>query len=592
MVTRRRSPTVDSTDDEMAVDHLPAHLIKVPLHVRATSHEDLQRQRHRQHHEHLSDGEEVEHYPGDDMFDDEDNHDHDRDGNDDDDDAIEGGIAWSRRLSHCSSNSSGSSFDYGDGMVTTATDIGNTSPTFYSDHNTARTSLTTTTSQPSSPPEALEGQYSSRLSSSSSRINGGGGGGGGGAGWNRSSSASIHNAIAMMNKHNNNNISNISNNNNNSPPLFLVGLILIGVVAAYLSRSSVGFAVQRASELAATRTQLADKLFKTEKDLASLKREMMAMNALISQQERAKASSQMEQDNQRKQQEATHELGAVQDRIQNLHRRGQSLKDRVQSMSRHELTSKYGAGTKFVELELVFPQDEHHRASDSRHANMKGGGGPTKFVIQLAADQDMPHSVFTFLEMVSYQLLDGCSFILNALHVLKAAPLPYDGSLAAAKAKAFAEHGLESVAFREYNPSYPHKKYTVGFAADGSPSFYINTEDNADIHVGDPCFGTIVAGFDTVQRLEASPTRNGIWFAQKIGIKTARRVPDPNQKGGPALRQAQPQNASPQQQQQQQESSSPVEGSSHDTAAVNGNANNGNRIVPRLRQSDSSSADK
>ena len=137
----------------------------------------------------------------------------------------------------------------------------------------------------------------------------------------------------------------------------------------------------------------------------------------------------------------------------------------------------------------------------------------------------MPHSVHTFLEMVSGGLLDGCSFILNAMHVLKAAPLPFDGSSAADKARAFSDKGLESVAFKEYNEEYPHKKYTVGFAADGSPSFYINTENNSEIHAGDPCFGRVMSGFDTIKRLEATPTRNGIWFERRIGIKSARLLP-------------------------------------------------------------------
>jgi len=319
----------------------------------------------------------------------------------------------------------------------------------------------------------------------------------------------------------------------------MVGLILIGLVAAYLSRSSVSFAVQRASELADTRTHLSNKLFKTESDLATLKREMMAMNALIHQQEKEENAKKNNNNSlEEANQQAMKELNELQSRIKNLNNRGESLKDRVQAMSLLDLQHKYGKldppsenenentnHKRYVELELVFPEDAHHVASEARHANMKGGGGPTKLVIELAPDHVMPHSVFTFLEMTSFGLLDGCSFILNALHVLKAAPLPYDGSLAATKAKAFAEHGLESVAFKEYNEAYPHEQYTVGFAADGSPSFYINTQDNTDIHIGDPCFGKIVSGLDTVQRLEASPTRNGIWFAQKIGIKRARILP-------------------------------------------------------------------
>ena len=65
--------------------------------------------------------------------------------------------------------------------------------------------------------------------------------------------------------------------------------------------------------------------------------------------------------------------------------------------------------------------------------------------MQMAPLELMPHSVYMFLEMVHAGLFDGCSFILNAMHVIKAAPLPYDGSSASAKVKAFTKLGLESV---------------------------------------------------------------------------------------------------------------------------------------------------
>ena len=205
-------------------------------------------------------------------------------------------------------------------------------------------------------------------------------------------------------------------------------------------------------------------------------------------------------------QRAVEEMQLLDQRLKESEQKALLLKQKVQALSKREAIAKYGHQTHRVELELAFPD---------------GREGPTKFVIELAPLDLMPHSVHFFLEMVSSGLLDGCSFILNALHVLKAAPLPYDGSSAATKARAFTRMGLESVAFKEYAPNYPHEQYTVGFAADGSPSFYINTEDNSEIHLGDPCFGTIVEGFDTVKRLEASPTRNGIWFEARIGIKKA-----------------------------------------------------------------------
>jgi cyclophilin family peptidyl-prolyl cis-trans isomerase len=243
--------------------------------------------------------------------------------------------------------------------------------------------------------------------------------------------------------------------------------------------------------------------------LSILKREISAMDAMIHKQQAIDSHSTASEASH---QLAMNEMNALQNRLHSLSEQGADLKHHVQSISQQGMTMKYGNEPKHqVEIELVFP-DAKAGADAS---------GPTKFVIELEGEL-MPHSTFTFLEMVSTGLLDGCSFILNALHVLKAAPLPYDGTSAAVKAKAFTAHGLESVAFKEYNDAFPHQKYTVGFAADGSPSFYINTEDNTEIHVGDPCFGRIIDGFDTIKRLEESPTRNGIWYAKRIGIKHAR----------------------------------------------------------------------
>lgn len=292
------------------------------------------------------------------------------------------------------------------------------------------------------------------------------------------------------------------------PPFFLIGFALVGFTAVFLSRTSGNFVAEQVTTLTSNRNHLSDKLRKAERDLHMIKRELSAVDLMM--EDQAESSSyQAGTTGQKKEvnhQLQLNELNALQTRIKGLEQKSTDMKNRVQSVSQQQLLEKYGGGVKQVEMELVFPD---------------GKEGPTKFVIALD-DNLMPHSSFTFLEMVSSGLMDGCSFILNALHVLKAAPLPYDGSSAAAKARAFTELGLESVAFKEYNDSFPHTKYTVGFAADGSPSFFINTEDNTEIHAGDPCFGRIIEGFDTIKRLEACPTRNGIWFAKRIGIKRAR----------------------------------------------------------------------
>jgi len=214
--------------------------------------------------------------------------------------------------------------------------------------------------------------------------------------------------------------------------------------------------------------------------------------------------------------ERMREMITVQRSLKRSQYESEHLKEILKETSKADAIAIYGAATKRVRIELAFPEDEHFSGGvGSSHANLE----PTVFVIEMAPIDLMPHSVYTFLEMASAGLLDGCSFILNAMHVLKAAPLPYDGTPPSVKAQEFIDKGLESVAFREYSADYPHKQYTVGFAADGSPSFYINTEDNSEIHAGDPCFAKVVSGFETVHRLAASPTRNGLWLTNRVGIK-------------------------------------------------------------------------
>jgi cyclophilin family peptidyl-prolyl cis-trans isomerase len=290
--------------------------------------------------------------------------------------------------------------------------------------------------------------------------------------------------------------------------LTVIVFCILGFSLYSQSRASLRTSIDEVSNLKSVARRLSSKMRTAEKDVRILKRELMALDRM----ELQKEDLEVEESIRRKAAAFTNpkvvkEVQAIQDKLKQSAERLLVLKAQVQIVSKKDAIAKYGAGVKRVELELIFPDG--------------GVGGPDTFVIEMADIELMPHSVWTFLEMTSAGLLDGCSFIMNALHVLKAAPLPYDGSPAHDKALAFHAHGLESVAFREYSPDYPHTRYTVGFAADGSPSFYINTEDNTHIHVGDPCFGKVISGFDTVRRLESSPTRNGIWFENRIGIRRA-----------------------------------------------------------------------
>lgn len=275
----------------------------------------------------------------------------------------------------------------------------------------------------------------------------------------------------------------------------------------YTSQTQLNVANGHVAALVRHKDEVRSMLRKYETEIRVMDRELSALDSSIQTKHRKDTQvALVEAQHQR----AASEIGEIKERLKMNSKQATSLKELVQSVSQEDVLEKYGSGPQLVELELVFP-DSHHR-------------GPTKFIIEMAPAELMPHSVHTFLEMVSAGLLDGCSFILNAMHVLKAAPLPYDGTSAAEKAHAFSDKGLESVAFKEYSEDYPHKKHTVGFAADGSPSFFINTEDNSEIHAGDPCFGRVIDGFDAVKRLEMNPTRNGIWFEHRVGIKKAQIV--------------------------------------------------------------------
>lgn len=281
-----------------------------------------------------------------------------------------------------------------------------------------------------------------------------------------------------------------------NPLYILVGAFtLLGFWLYSQSHATLHHALQQVVRLTESRQLVHEQFHKVERDIRTLQKKLLELSSQDALP--AVATSGAE------------EIQSLQDKLRLGSTQIVNLQRHLQEISKADALFKYGAGKIHVQLELEFPGSHHLK------------DGPTTFVMEMAPLDKMPHSVYMFLEMVDAHLLDGCSFILNAMHVIKAAPLPYDGSSAAAKVRSFAQKGLESVAFREYSPDFPHDPYTVGFAADDSPSFYINTQDNSDIHVGEPCFAKIVSGFDTIKRMEEAPTRNGIWYRQRIGIKRA-----------------------------------------------------------------------
>lgn len=179
----------------------------------------------------------------------------------------------------------------------------------------------------------------------------------------------------------------------------------------------------------------------------------------------------------------------VEQRQQALYHKIYSLQEYIQATSKQNVLDKYGPGPHKVEFSVK--PDKGNKSG--------------KFVVELASIDLVPHSVETFLNMVSEKLWDNTVFYhhLSQHHVIAAAPVNY-GTFET-KHYHFDALGYNGVSFPEYHSRFQHKEYTIGFSGLG-PNFYINTLDNTEHHGpggqghhdlpndADPCFGKIISG--------------------------------------------------------------------------------------------------
>jgi cyclophilin family peptidyl-prolyl cis-trans isomerase len=199
------------------------------------------------------------------------------------------------------------------------------------------------------------------------------------------------------------------------------------------------------------------------------------------------------------------ELPTLQEKVDRLEGAKNKMRNSIQNMSKQNLLEKFGPGPHRVEVQLAFDPDS------------KLEGTADRIVLEMAPVDELPHTVYWFLEQVDRKLYDKCSFHRNARHVIQAGPVgnfltaPNEGLL-----KRFKESGFDSVLFQEYSSEYRHYKYTLGLAGrPGGPDFYINMQDNSRLHGpggqsgndpddADPCFARVVEGFDAVARMHQS----------------------------------------------------------------------------------------
>ena len=128
-------------------------------------------------------------------------------------------------------------------------------------------------------------------------------------------------------------------------------------------------------------------------------------------------------------------------------------------------------------------------------------GSQSRIVIEMAPIDLLPVSVFNFLEIA--RTWKSGAVHRNAGHVLQV------------QARSAI---TESMPFQEYSPEFPHRKGTTGYAGRPSgPGWYISIQDNsqnhgpgsqqkANPHEADSCFGRVVQGLeDVVPRIHSTP---------------------------------------------------------------------------------------
>lgn len=306
--------------------------------------------------------------------------------------------------------------------------------------------------------------------------------------------------------------------------LAVLAIVASGWVFAYQLKKAK---TQVSEELADVKGR-ADEMFKTlgkmQEDVSSKKRELLKVED--------KYKGQIK-DIKSDFHDGLERLSTMEQREQALMDDSQRLRTFIQMQSKLDTVEKYGEGPFRVYFELGFQEDEL-RIDEWRKSNPSElmlpdnlRAGPFKFIVKLAPLDLMPHSVHMFLQMISLKLFDGTKFDINPGHVIMTSTNPE-------QMKLFEDSGYNKLSFSEHHLDYPHNKNTIGFASrPPGPNFYINMRNNEDVHgpggqsqyvlneEADPCFGTIIAGFDAIERLRLLPLEGDHYLNPPV-IKTAK----------------------------------------------------------------------
>lgn len=182
----------------------------------------------------------------------------------------------------------------------------------------------------------------------------------------------------------------------------------------------------------------------------------------------------------------------------------QRLQSAISMSSLRSLQKRYGEGPHRVNFQVIYSF---------------GNSRVTKsFIIELAPNHMMPHSVLTFLDMVSANFYDGYALTYSADHVIIVSERDTEIHPFINQRTINTLHD-NPLLFQEYNPKFPHKEMTLCFFGKkhGGSAFYISKLGNSEAHAfdpslkdehgfpqkpGEPCFAKIIQGVETVQEID------------------------------------------------------------------------------------------
>ena len=194
---------------------------------------------------------------------------------------------------------------------------------------------------------------------------------------------------------------------------------------------------------------------------------------------------------------------------------------KLQDVTRQLISLRYGkilpTQNYRIEMQLEFQPTIPDYSESTKYATL---------LVELAPISILPCSVYNFLEIA--RTWKNGAFHRNAGHVLQAIAR---------------SNVTQSMPFQEYDESYPHNKYTMGYAGRPSgPEFYISIQNNTEAHgpgsqqkhnpyEADSLFGTVIKGIEdgTVDRIHKMPGKEFINEKEKWVLIRQMRILVPNQ---------------------------------------------------------------